>query len=98
MSSFTNNTTNRILSSNTTFSQPSSFINTNDTTNNDTTTMGLANITGNNISNTECDSKQKFHSNISDDPYAGFYALNRPLPPTRTSPFNNLQFVTNPTG
>jgi len=64
----------------------------------------------------ECDSKRnvstpfKLHSNISDDPYAGFYALNRTLtqpsqPPSSSSfniisqsPNNNLQFISNPTG
>lgn len=71
-----------------------------------------------NSDNTECDSKQrhvstpfKIHSNISDDPYASFYALNRTLPspssnPTGALPFNlinqcannNLPFVSNPTG
>jgi hypothetical protein len=62
----------------------------------------------------ECDSKRnvstpfKLHS---DDPYAGFYALNRTLtqpsqPPPSSSSFNiisqssnnNLQFISNPTG
>ena len=72
----------------------------------------------NNSDNTECDSKQrhmstpfKIHSNISDDPYASFYALNRTLPspssnPTGALPFNlinqsvnnNLPFTSHPTG
>lgn len=153
MSSLTNNTPNRILSSsitntNTTYPQlASSFDNpTNNNTGNDctgsvssppssssTTTgatgnpLGLAamgltaaslNSTTTNSDNAECDSKQrhvstpfKIHSNISDDPYASFYALNRTLPspssnPTGALPFNlinqsshnNLPFAPNPTG
>jgi len=123
MSSLTNNTPNRISSSsnNTIFSQPSSFTNNNNNENPNTTTdtstssttlglttMGLAAVTANNSSNTECDLKRNISSKI-DDHYANFYALNRTLPPpppppssTGTSPFNIInqssQFVTNSTG
>ncbi|CAF1073770.1 unnamed protein product [Adineta steineri] len=116
--SSSNNTT---FSQSSSSSSSSPFINNNDTSNitnnTDTSTstlgltaMGLAAVTANNTSITECDSKRNISSKL-DDPYASFYALNRtlppPHPPTGTSPFNiinqssnnnNLQFNTNPTG
>ena len=128
MSSLTNNNpTNRIPASsaapginanNSTYSQGLAFINntTNgcDGSSSTSTTLGLA------AAANERDAKRsnpstpfKLHPNPSDDPYAGFYALNRTLPQAphppsssgnspfhliNASPNNNLQFVSNSTG
>jgi len=104
-SSFNNN--NSINTANTTNDCDGSISSSSSTT---TSTLGLAAMglaaslaAATNSDNTECDSKHnvstpfKLHSNISDDPYASFYALNRTLPPsvpqpsstpTGTLPFN----------